>query len=149
LYCKPCVEEGNYRRYKHSIESIKKFKISKKKWNNTKKGKEFYKLQGKNNSRKLKKFFKTDAGKIQIQINAKKASDKLREKIKNGTFSPCITNRWTRWNAVVTINNKTYKFRSSWEASFYVSNNYLEYETIRIPYINNQNKKKDIHWRFL
>lgn len=65
----------------------------------------------------------------------KKISATMKRKISEGTFTPCITNSWTKWNAEVNINGQTKKFRSFWEASFYVLNEHLEFEKIRIPYV--------------
>jgi len=63
----------------------------------------------------------------------------MKKKISEGSFTPCITNSWTKWSAYVNINNQCRKFRSFWEASFFVLNTNLEFEKIRIPYTyNNQ-----------
>jgi hypothetical protein len=58
----------------------------------------------------------------------------MREKIKNGEFTPNITNSWTHWDAKIKIDGKIKKFRSSWEACFYICNSNLKYEMLRIPY---------------
>ncbi len=66
---------------------------------------------------------------------AKQRSDVMKHKIKNGEFTPSITNTWTHWTATVTTNeNKIKKFRSTWDAGFWLLNSHLEYEKIRIPY---------------
>jgi hypothetical protein len=61
-YCLICTNNQNYKRYKHSKESVLKFKISKLKWTNSKSGKLFYKKLGKQNSIGLKKIFSNRSG---------------------------------------------------------------------------------------
>lgn len=63
-----------------------------------------------------------------------KLSAIMKNKILLGEFTPCITNSWTKWKSFVNIKNGIKKFRSNWEAVFWVLNNELEYEKIRIPY---------------
>lgn len=70
----------------------------------------------------------------------KKISNKLKDKIEKGEFTPCITNTWTKWDSFVIVNGHTKKFRSNWECVFWLLNKDLEYEKIRIPYIY-RNKK--------
>jgi|APCry1669192010_1035390.scaffolds.fasta_scaffold00505_15 hypothetical protein len=103
---------------------------------------------------KLKAFYKTAEGKRQKRIlsdsrlgglnpihkqtpesrtaTAKKISDSMKKLIVTGKFTPCITNSWCR--SRVIINN--IPFRSSWEAVFYILNDTVQYEKIRIPYVN-------------
>lgn len=141
-YCVSCTKNENYKRYKHSEESISKFKNTKSKWIKSKKGKSFYKKLGQYNSNNLKKYFKTKAGLNQIKQSSIKQSKILKQKILNGQFIPNITNSWTHWEAVILLNDKEYKFRSSWEASFFVSNSHCKYEYIRIPYIDEKNQNR-------
>lgn len=59
----------------------------------------------------------------------------LKEKIKNGEFTPNITNTWTHWTIIV----EGKKFRSSFEGLFYfynkeMKNKILNYEKLRINY---------------
>ena len=68
-------------------------------------------------------------------------SNLMKEKILNGEFTPCITNSWTKWKAFVNWNGSIKKFRSNWEAAFWVLNSELEYEKIRIPYQFNHEYK--------
>lgn len=63
----------------------------------------------------------------------KKQSDTMKELISSGKFTPNITNSWAKSRCKVL--DKT--FRSSWEAMFYLVNQNLEYEKIRIPYTYN------------
>lgn len=62
----------------------------------------------------------------------KKQSETIKQKIKNGEFTPCITNSWC--HSRVEVNG--IPFRSCWEAVFYILNPHLKYEKIRIPYID-------------
>jgi hypothetical protein len=72
----------------------------------------------------------------------KRISKIMKQKISDGTFTPCITNSWTHWKAEIIYNNQVKKFRSRWEAIVYlIFNGLVEYEKIRIPYVyNNENK---------
>lgn len=106
------------------------------------KWKRIWGITAKKNSHSLKEYFKTKKGKLQIQEQSKKQSIIMKEKIKNGEFKPCVTNSWTHWLSDIILNGKKIKFRSSWEASFYVSNQKLEYESFRIPYITETGENK-------
>lgn len=59
-----------------------------------------------------------------------RASNKMKENIKSGKFTPNIRNSQTHWQ----VEYKGKKFRSSWEAAFYALNPTFEYEKIRISY---------------
>lgn len=107
-----------------------------------KKLRQIWNSNGEKISSKLKAYFKTDVGIIQKQKNAIKQSKTMRKMIVDGRFTPNITNSWTHWNAAINIDGNIKRFRSSWEACFYLSNPYLEYETIRVPYVNENNKCK-------
>lgn len=63
-----------------------------------------------------------------------KLSKIVKNKIKNGTFTPNVTNSWAGSKCSLIINNKVQKYRSSWEAFFQIVNPTFEYEKIRIPY---------------
>ena len=76
-----------------------------------------------------------------------KQSLTLKEKIKNGTFSPNATNSWTHSRK---FEMDGIKFRSSWEFLFYIimckiKKQDLEYEKIRIPYFNSKYNKERIY----
>lgn len=58
----------------------------------------------------------------------------MKSKIKNGEFTPNITNSWNRGTSYLILDNKKNKYRSSWEAFFHLCNNHLEYEKLRIEY---------------
>jgi hypothetical protein len=64
-----------------------------------------------------------------------KISHSMKEKIKNGEFTPPITNSWTRRKAYAINKSIKKNFRSSWEAVFWLSNPNLLFEKTRIPYI--------------
>lgn len=69
-----------------------------------------------------------------------KISKKLKEKISKGEFTPDITNSWCHSRVEIELNNKIYKFRSSFEALYWLQFQNLSYETLRIPYVfNNEN----------
>lgn len=74
-----------------------------------------------------------------------KQSDMMKKKIKNGEFTPVITNSWT--NNTQKLDYDGLKFRSTWELYYYLyckfNNVNTQYEKIRIPYfdtIKNQNR---------
>lgn len=71
----------------------------------------------------------------------KKISNKIKNKILDGTFTPCITNTWTNWDSWVNVNGKLKKFRSNWEAVYWLLNQHLKYEKLRIPYMY-ENKQR-------
>lgn len=80
------------------------------------------------------------------QSMREKLSHIVREKIKDGKFTPCVTNSWARSKTNVLIKGKIYKVRSSWEAFFYVLNPNLIYESLRIPYFD---PDKGIHRNYI
>jgi hypothetical protein len=64
-------------------------------------------------------------------------SELMKDKIKNGEFTPNIHNSNTHWQT--TYKNK--KYRSSWEAAFFSINPNFKYEKLRIEYfIGNERK---------
>ena len=60
----------------------------------------------------------------------------MKRKIKNGEFTPNITNSWNYGTSYLMINDKKVKYRSSWEAFFHLCNKDLEYEKLRIEYVH-------------
>lgn len=109
-----------FRQYNHSLATIEKIRESNKRVHNDPDWKE--------------------SKKEIYRAARKKQSATLKKKILEGTFTPCITNSWTKWDATVNINGHIKKFRSYWEAAFYLLNTNLEFEKIRIPYTyNNEN----------
>lgn len=92
---------------------------------------------GAKNSIKMKAWYSTNAGLEQIERSRAHNSKIMKDKIRNGEFTPCITNTWTHWTATATVNGKLHKFRSSWEACFWICNQHLSYETLRIQYEKN------------
>jgi hypothetical protein len=117
---------------KHSQDRIQKQASGLRGWAKTPDGIAHYEKLGKSNSRTLKKHFLTERGKNQIKRVAKIQSKIIKDRIKNGEWTPNIHNRWTRWDAKITIGNITKKFRSSWEACFWFCNQSFEYEKIRV-----------------
>ena len=75
-----------------------------------------------------------------------KQSKILKEKIKNGGYTPCVTNSWNR-SRIFMLDN--IKFRSSWDFLFYLickdKNIKIEYEKIRIPYYDVKSKRNRIY----
>ena len=71
----------------------------------------------------------------------KKVSDTLKEKIKNGTFTPQVINSWAKSRCDIIINRNgkqiKLKMRSSWDAYFQIAFPNLIYEKIRVPYCYN------------
>lgn len=140
-YCKDCSDKKSFRiGVSNSDETNAKISEKHREWAKTEQGKNHYKKLGKHNSENLKRYFKTDDGINQITSSAKKQSVTIRQKIKSGEFTPNITNSWTRWTAVIDNGADTRKFRSSWEACFWLSNQEYEYETIRVESIKDSNR---------
>jgi len=134
-HCDKCIRDKVYWRKKDYKSIAIKIQKTKKKWLASDKAKEFYNKLGKHNSKHLKQHFKTPAGIAQIKQSAAKQSKTMKKLIADGKFTPPITNSWTHWDAeILSENGNIKKFRSSWEAAFWLSNQHLEYETIRIPY---------------
>lgn len=75
--------------------------------------------------------------KFRTPEHREKQSKMLKQLIKEGKFTPPITNTWTHWDSIYLHNNKEHKFRSSWEAAFWSTNKTLSFEILRIPYIYN------------
>ena len=96
---------------------------------------------GEKNSVLLKEFYKTDKGIENRKKSSVLNSVFMKESIANGNFTPCITNTFTHWNAEILYNNEIKKFRSSWEACFWLCNPFLKYEYIRIPYYDKTRNK--------
>lgn len=71
-----------------------------------------------------------------------KQSITIKENIKNNKFTPCVTNSWCKSRINLYFKNKTVYCRSSWDATFQILNEDYEYEKIRIPYINENNKRR-------
>jgi len=133
--CNSCLESKPWKNREVSDEQKQKFKISKKLWYTTEAGIAHREKMSQFNSDNMKRFNQTKRGKELIQKKAKEQSKRLKEKILNGTFTPKISNRRTHWDAKIKLDDGTIKkFRSSWEAVFWASNMYLEYETLRIPW---------------
>ena len=116
------------RNYTISNDTKQKISQTLKKYNNTEHGVESRLVK----SSRMKQFYTTKEGKIHKKECSIKSGNTLKIKIQNGEFTPPITNTWTHWNACILLDNKTFKFRSSWEACFWFCNQHLKYESIRI-----------------
>ncbi len=68
-------------------------------------------------------------------------SRQVKERIKNGMWTPNCTNSWcySRYHLTFLRNKKIIKqaVRSSWEAFFQILNPDIEYEKLRVPYFYN------------
>lgn len=62
-----------------------------------------------------------------------KNSNIMKLKIKNGEFTPNITNSWCSYSYLI-MNGLEKRYRSSWEAFYQLCNPALEYEKLRITY---------------
>lgn len=77
-------------------------------------------------------------GKKHTQEYKKQQSERIRQKILDGSFTPNSNNRYTHFD----VSFRDIKFRSSWEAAFFQLNSQYRYEALRIPYIDlNGNNK--------
>lgn len=110
----------------------------------------------------MTKFYKTDAGEQykkmlsdtrmgennpvhkQTQETRDRMSEnnsaKMKQRILNGDFTPKATNSWA--NSYCRIPISDYEFRSTWEAVFFILNPHLQYEKLRIPYIDEHGKRR-------
>ena len=74
----------------------------------------------------------------------KSQSNTVKNKIKNGEWTPAVTNSWchSKIKLKYILNNVivSKNVRSSWEAFFQLLNPNLEYETLRIPYYDTEHK---------
>lgn len=147
-YCPKCVKQKvwMYKKYNDKDYNYinKKISCSRYKFLNSKKGKEYCKSVGLKNSKNMKRYFLTNKGKEQIKKSSEKTSKILKDKILRGLFTPNITNSFTHWTSKIDVNGSTKKFRSSWEACFWLSNNTLEYESLRVPYIDSIGNNKTV-----
>lgn len=84
--------------------------------------------------------------KLPSEVNRlkKKQSYSIKQKIKNGIFTPNIVNSLTR-KSFSCEEYPSYKFRSSWELIFWYVNkdtfDYSSYEKVRIPYIDEKGEE--------
>jgi very-short-patch-repair endonuclease len=142
-YCCTCTTNRVWQKHKsRPIDVRKKITNSKLEYYQTQAGQETAKSVGNQNSIKLKEFYQTPEGVVTKQQTGKKLSKIMKDKILRGEFTPKITNTFTHWTAEIEIGNNIRKFRSSWEAVLWYSNQHWEYETIRIPYIDKNNESK-------
>jgi hypothetical protein len=116
------------RDYTKTESEIEKIRKTLKQYNKTDAGI----AQRNKKSKRMKKFYETEEGKQHKKMCSKKMSRTMKRKIASGEYTPNITNTWTHWDAKIVIGETTKKFRSSWEACFWLCNQHCEYETIRV-----------------
>ena len=98
-------------------------------------------MSGQNNpGSKLNRYINHDKWKSVDNL----VSKKLKERIEQGTFTPCITNSWANSRVKLDIGNGKL-YRSSWDAAFQILNPTCEYEKIRIPYLSPKDNTKHIY----
>jgi hypothetical protein len=138
-YCPDCILKGVWRSNYTEEELAKrgeKITDAKLSFYQTDKGKEVAKSIGEKNAINMTEYLKTDKGIAQVEKSRIENSTIMLQKIASGEFTPNISNSWTHWDAEIIIDNKSKKFRSSWEACFYMSNPNLLYEKLRLPYLD-------------
>jgi hypothetical protein len=139
-HCNICKDLNIWKMGKFPDRGMKISK-SKKEFFQTDLGKEIADRVGKINSVKMKEYNSNPDTLDSRLIRNKKISNILKFKIANGIFTPKITNTRTHWNAKIILDSGIVrKFRSSWEAVFWNCNQYLEFETLRIPWIDEFNE---------
>lgn len=128
------IPQSKEERYKQSVITRKKnnpnwFTVEQKEYINKKRLETFNDpIKNQIKISKLKEYWNKPSSK-------ENQSNRIKKLIKDGVFTPPITNTWTHWNSIYYYNKKEYKFRSSWEAAFWSVDKDLEFETLRIPYI--------------
>lgn len=136
-YCDECVTGQIWKSGPRPKHVGKQISESKKAWYKTEEGKLHVKKMKSIMPDKIKSYNKTPAGKVMREKVAKKLSGIIKERIATGIFTPKITNTRTHWDAKIILETGNVKrFRSSWEAVFWNCNQYLEYETVRIPWVD-------------
>lgn len=142
-YCPTCTTNRVWQKNKKRPKAVgEKITAAKLKFYQTPEGKATAKSIGKQNSVKLKEYYQTSDGIVTKQKTAKKNSEIMKGKILSGEFTPKITNTFTHWTAEIEIGDRVRRFRSSWEAVLWYSNQHWEYETIRIPYVSHNGENK-------
>lgn len=103
----------------------------------------FYKLRSKQQKENNTYYRVSDEKKDALR---KEASNRMKQKIKNGEFTPNVTNSWSHSMICLKFkqNDKIVeqKFRSTWEAMFQLMNPSLKYEKLRIPYFDYNNEPR-------
>lgn len=141
-HCRKCTDtrawlratDKNAEERKQRGENITKSKL---KFYQSLDGERVRKLIGEKNSLHMSAYMKTPQGIERKEKSRIHNSKIMKENINQGVFTPCITNSWTHWNAQIILDDVTYKFRSSWEACFWMCNQHLQYESFHIPYVIN------------
>lgn len=139
-HCEVCKKELVWKRGKFPSRGAA-ISAAKKDFFQTDYGKEVAAKVGAANSLNMKTYVRTDAGIESLKIRGEKISAIMKRKIADGTYTPKITNSFTHWNAIIDTGQEIKKFRSSWEACIWYSNQEWQYEKIRIKYIGDDLKE--------
>jgi hypothetical protein len=139
-HCEACKENLVWKRGKFPSRGSA-ISAAKKDFFQTDYGKEVAAKVGAANSVNMKTYLQTEAGKESLKIRGEKISAIMKRKIADGTYTPKITNSFTHWNAIIDTGLEIKKFRSSWEACIWYSNQGWQYEKIRIKYIGDDLKE--------
>jgi hypothetical protein len=130
---------SNIKGSKYSIENNISRSLKRKKWLETEEGKIYKKKIGENNKISTTKWKQNQTDEERKTTN-KKSSESQIKNILEGKFNP--QKNYHKYNSnLCYIDGKVYNFRSSWEVVFFISNNKLKYETLKIPYYKNERQK--------
>jgi hypothetical protein len=88
-------------------------------------------------------YWESLVGKVAPEDLRIKHSNSMKELISKGKFTPNITNSWARSKTKVIINGEEKFVRSSWEAVFWALNQDFMYETVRVKYIDTNQKERN------
>jgi hypothetical protein len=91
------------------------------------------KLSESNRKTHLSKEFKEKYKEIYL-ASREKISNSIKKKIFLGQYTPKTVNKFSRKTAFCIKENTNFKFRSSWEAIFWLVVPNIEYETLRLSY---------------
>lgn len=141
--CQQCTRNQVWKRGKFEKRG-EKISISKLAFYQTDEGRAIARVNGQKISTSLKDYYQTPRGHERRLNHGHTHSRRLRMMISTGAFKPGVHNYWTNWDAAVTIGETVHKFRSSWEACFFICHQTLMYEKMRIPYIEN-----DVHKTYI
>ncbi len=133
--CRSCQSKSIFTK-----EIIEKANKTKAKWFASEEGQRFLKSLSEN--RKGDKNPRYKRSKEDWLLSYKKQSNKMKENIAEGKFTPCVTNSWANSRCKIEIDGFEKKYRSTWEAVFQILNPTCKYEKLRIKYIS----PKDNEW---
>jgi hypothetical protein len=139
-HCNVCKDNLQWKRGNFPERGLSISK-SKKEFFQTDHGKQVAALVGAANSVNMKQYLQTEEGIQSLKRRGEKISLTMKRKIAEGTYTPKITNSFTHWDAIIDTGSEIKKFRSSWEACIWYSNQTWQYEKIRIKYIGGDGKE--------